>query len=128
MKVAVFDTYVRKQDGSTLHFDIIVPDQTSPDQTIAFGKKYLNTQIQAGDISTRECQFCHIEEPSTEMISSIKSQGFFILEFEDIPAELPENPTRRQLIEHIRANSEKHRFDNFQGIAQEELLAIIQKL
>ena len=26
MKIAVWDTYVKKQDGSVLHFDIIVPD------------------------------------------------------------------------------------------------------
>ncbi len=128
MQVAVFDTYVRKRDGSTVHFDIIAPKETTPEQAITFGKTYLQDVAPEGRISSRECQLCHIEEPSAEVISAILDKGFYILEFDDIPAELPANPTRRQLIEHIRAQSEEYRFANFRGVEEERLWEIIRGL
>ncbi len=128
MQVAVFDTYVRKPDGVTVHFDIIVPKDLPPEQAIAFGEKHVEAFLPEGKISARECQFCHIEEPSPEMILAIESQGYFILEFEDIPASLPESPTRRQLIMHIRANSETHRFASFHSLGEEELWLLVWAL
>lgn len=45
MKVAVWDTYVKKEDGNIMHFDILVPDNLTNEQTIFnFGKDYLNTK------------------------------------------------------------------------------------
>ena len=128
MQVAVFDTYVLKPEGSTLHFDIIVPKEISLEQVLEFGRLYLATVAPGGQISARECQFCHIEEPTPEMIGGILREGYFILGFEDIPAELPAEPTRRQMIEHLRARSEAHRFANFRGVQEEELREMIRRL
>ena len=130
MSVAVFDTYVKKSDGNTAHFDIIVPDgQYSLEEVIDFGKAYL-TQIQVDQdkISAKECQFCHIEEPSEEILNSIAEKGYYILEMEDIPSILPSNPSRRNLIQHLRAQSEAHRFANFQGVSNSDIQKLIGQI
>lgn len=45
MKVAVWDTYVTKQDGGVMHFDIIVPAELKDEQTIfGYGFKYLSNK------------------------------------------------------------------------------------
>jgi len=128
MPVSVFDTYIRKPDGSTAHFDIIVPEGTDAFLVLAFGQSYLAEAGISGALSTKECQFCHIEEPTPDMIADIGARGYHILAFEDIPADLPENPTRRQLIEHLRARSEEHRFANFRGVGEEEIRGILINL
>lgn len=128
MEVAVYDTYVVKPNGDTAHFDIIVPKETSLEEALAFGKKHLIGQAPEGILSTEECQFCHVETPTPEMIADIKKQGYFILEMDDIPANLPTKATRRQLIEHIRAHSVQHRFANFRAVQEQELWAILQGL
>jgi len=128
MSVSVFDTYIRKPDGSTAHFDIIVPEGTGAAQVLAFGQMHLADSRISGIISMKECQFCHIEEPTPEVLADIEAQGYHILPFEDIPANLPENPTRRQLIEHLRARSEAHRFANFRGVSEEEIQGILSSL
>ncbi len=130
MKVAVFDTYVLKSNGDTAHFDIIAPEgKYSLEEILAFGKQYLQG-LGEGDapISAAECQFCHIEAPTPDMLESIARKGFFILEMSDIPAALPENPSRRHLIEFIRAKSESHRFGNFRQHSEEGLRHIIEAL
>ena len=45
MKVAVWDTYVTKQDSTVMHFDIIVPEEVSETQIVHnFGKAYLKSK------------------------------------------------------------------------------------
>ena len=44
MKVAVWDTYVDKRDGSVMHFDIIAPVETDDkEQIYNYGREYLKT-------------------------------------------------------------------------------------
>lgn len=84
MKVAVWDTYVTKKDGSTMHFDILAPDEISDLETIyAFGKKYLKSKNEEDStLTSKECNFCHIEKATEEIASSIKQKGYFIIEME----------------------------------------------
>lgn len=130
MQVAVWDTYVKKRDGSTLHFDIIVPNEVQePQQIFHFGKKYLAAVGEPdGKLETEECQFCHIEQPTEEMLDGIRQQGFYILEMEDIPADLPAEPSRRDLILHLRANDSRSRFADFRGQSFEQVAQIFQNL
>lgn len=129
-KVAVFDAYVKKANGNTAHFDIIVPDgKYQPEEVIAFGRQYLESiQEDSRAISAKECRLCHIEEPSPEIMEAIARKGFYILEMEDIPERLPAAPSRTQLILHIRANSEQHRFANFRGWDEERLRKLLAEL
>jgi len=83
MKVSVFDTYVTKKDGNVMHFDIIVPTGTDETLVYEFGRKYLSRKNQEGqEISSKECQFCHIEHLQSYMEKDIKHNGYYILEMQ----------------------------------------------
>jgi Domain of unknown function (DUF2024) len=84
MKVAVWDTYVTKKDGSVMHFDIIAPSELKDEATIyKYGKDYLNLKNQEGqNLSSKECSFCHIESATEEMVSAIEEKGYYIIEMQ----------------------------------------------
>lgn len=84
-KVAVWDTYVTKKDGSIMHFDIIAPQEIR-DTTIiyGYGKDYLKTKGQDEQpLSSKECRFCHIESVRPQWEAEIKQKGYFIIEMEN---------------------------------------------
>ncbi|PTT02007.1 DUF2024 domain-containing protein, partial [Flavobacterium sp. HMWF030] len=63
MKVAVWDTYVTRKDGKIMHFDILVNESDKADQVFEYGKNYLRTISQEGQVLTsKECKFCHIDK------------------------------------------------------------------
>ncbi|MEO1049229.1 MAG: DUF2024 family protein [Bacteroidota bacterium] len=83
MNVAVFDTWVRKQEGGLMHFDIVVPTETPNQDVLDYGKAYLSHKGQGSrDLSAKECRFCHIESPGPEIIDSIERQGYHIIEMQ----------------------------------------------
>lgn len=85
MKVSVWDTYVDRNDGLTMHFDILVPEiEKNQEQVFDFGNAYLKQKsFETGKISTKECAFCHIEEASPEVVSDIQKKGYSIVEMEN---------------------------------------------
>lgn len=85
MKVSVFDTYVPRKDGRTMHFDILVPDsETDLDKIFGYGKKYLEEKGENGQpLTSQECRFCHIEAASEKVMEDIGRQGFHIVEMEN---------------------------------------------
>ncbi len=85
MKVAVWDTYVKKKDGTVMHFDIIVPDELKDEDTVyTFGKEYQKTKNQDGQpLTANECSFCHIETLKPSWEDSIKKNGYYIYEMEN---------------------------------------------
>ncbi len=85
MKVSVWDTYVKREDDKTMHFDILVKDTVTDEQLIySFGKKYLETKhFKTDELSSNECQFCHIEEAPEEVALKIVKDGFYIIEMEN---------------------------------------------
>ncbi|MBL7776486.1 MAG: DUF2024 family protein [Saprospiraceae bacterium] len=128
MQVAVYDTYVLMSNGATAHFDILAPQNTAPEQVLEFGKKYLAERQILGQLSSQECQFCHVETLTPEVAAELERQGYYILEMDDIPAQLPEQPSRRALIEHLRARSPEHRFADFRGVEENQLWQMIRGL
>jgi len=85
MQVAVWDTYVTKKDGTVMHFDIIAPIETKEEATIhSYGRAYLQTKGQEGQpLTSRECQFCHIESLKPQWENDIRQKGYFIYEMEN---------------------------------------------
>lgn len=85
MKVAIWDTYVKKKDGSIMHFDIIVPSNVKDTAIIyAYGNEYLHAKNQVGQtITSKECRFCHIENLKLEWEAEIHQKGYFIIEMEN---------------------------------------------
>ena len=85
MKVSVWDTYVKREDGRRMHFDILVPDDLKEERIIfGFGKDYLKTKALKNQVlSTNECRFCHIEQASKKMLDAIKTKCYAIIEMEN---------------------------------------------
>ena len=85
MKVAVWDTYVTKKDGTVMHFDIIAPIEIKDTAVIfSYGKEYIKTKGQEGQLlASKECRFCHVETLRPNWEADIKKQGYFIIEMEN---------------------------------------------
>lgn len=83
MECAVYDTYVNKKSGGTMHFDIIVPTEINEEEAFKFGQEYLQDKGEGGQIiSSKECKFCHIERAEGNVEEAILSKGYFILEMQ----------------------------------------------
>jgi hypothetical protein len=84
MKVSVWDTYVKRNDGLTMHFDILVPSSLNEEEKVFdFGNTYLNSKpFKTKELSTKECKFCHIEQATPKIIEDINKNGFSIIEME----------------------------------------------
>lgn len=85
MKVSVWDTYVKRDDGKIMHFDILVPNEVNDEQTILnYGTSYLNSKaFKTESISSNICNFCHIEQATNAVINDINNEGFSIIEMEN---------------------------------------------
>lgn len=85
MKVAVWDTYVTKKDGSVMHFDIIAPEELKDEATIFdYGKNYLKLKGQENQpLTSKECRFCHIETLDSYWEETIRRNGYYIYEMEN---------------------------------------------
>jgi hypothetical protein len=85
MQIAVYDTYVRRNDGLLMHFDILVPATLNdPEAVLGYGRTYLAGKGIAEDrLTTRECRFCHFESAPGELQEIISRDGYSILEMEN---------------------------------------------
>lgn len=85
MKVSVYDTYVTKEDGKKMHFDILVPQtEKNMDTILGFGKKYLASKgMHDYQLTTEESKFCHIEDSVPKVNEDILAQGYSIVEMEN---------------------------------------------
>lgn len=88
MKIAVWDTYVRRDDGRLMHFDILVPESLDDRNKIEdFGNQYLTSKgVETTSKNWERCNFCHIESPSEAIVADIDSHGFSIIEMENCDA------------------------------------------
>ena len=84
MDIAVWDTYVQRNDGRRMHFDILVPaTEKSDGRVFAFGNHYLKQKgIEGKLLSSEECKFCHIEQGTAEQLAAIQSTGYAVIEME----------------------------------------------
>ncbi len=82
MKVAVWDTYVKKENGTVMNFDIMVPDSQQNETIIyGYGREYLQSKSIIGyELTSSECAFCHVEQATEEMVQRIREKGYYILE------------------------------------------------
>ena len=86
MECAVYDTYVKKNDGKIMHFDVVVDASTPHEKAIEYGKQYLSKVGQAEQKMTQEeCQFCHVQEAPRVVEDSIQQSGYFIQKMEGCP-------------------------------------------
>lgn len=85
MKIAVWDTYVERPNGTRMHFDILVPASIADANKIyGYGEQYLKTKpFKTEGLDSKKCNFCHIEKASDEIEAAIRDKGFYILEMEN---------------------------------------------
>ncbi|MEQ9167811.1 MAG: DUF2024 family protein [Fulvivirga sp.] len=85
MQVAVWDTYVKRDDGKVMHFDILVESKLTDTSAIFnYGKEYLaDKKFGTGPLTMNECQFCHIEQASPELQKRILEKGYCIIEIKN---------------------------------------------
>lgn len=89
MKVAIWDTYVLREDNKIMHFDILVPEKLKDEKIIfGYGKTYLKTKpFKTKKLTADECSFCHYEnikkEQKEKLFNTIKEKGYAIIEFEN---------------------------------------------
>lgn len=84
MKVSVYDTYVAKDNGTLMHFDILVEESVSSLDVYKYGKEYLESKkVLNTALTTKECRFCHIENAPKEVENIINKNGFYIIEMEN---------------------------------------------
>jgi hypothetical protein len=68
-----------------MHFDILVnEEQKDENQIFKYGKTYLKSRMQDGQqLTSKECNFCHIDQASDDVEQQILKNGFFIIEMEN---------------------------------------------
>lgn len=130
MKAAVWDSYIKKGDGNVLHFDVVVPDSKSEATLVyKYAYEYLKSKgIEGVEINVKNCQFCHIENLTEEMKTNIETSGFHIIEMDEIPAKLPDNLTRREMILFLRAHFDEYRYADFRDKTDIQIAQIIRTL
>ncbi|SMG37824.1 DUF2024 family protein [Arenibacter troitsensis] len=85
MKISVWDTYVPREDGKTMHFDILVPSTMEEMESIlGYGREYLSSKpFQTAELSSKECNFCHLEQAPEAIADIIHKKGYYIIEMEN---------------------------------------------
>ena len=85
MDFHVFDTYVKANDGHTMHFDVIT-DKKNNEEAIAFAKEWLRS-INENDsiVTSEECKFCHSESVSEDVEIEIMTNGYYIVKMKRCP-------------------------------------------
>jgi len=81
MEISVYDTVFKKEDGTLIKFDILVPSSfTDLEKIYEFGNSFLKTEnISAANlISADECNFCHMEVASKVIEDDIRQKGYSI--------------------------------------------------
>ena len=86
MQVSVFDTYATSKTGETIHFDVLVPTDASPEKAYDFAVEWLKvTGLASADLQQSRCNFCHIEQAGETVASDIHSNGYSIIQMEGCP-------------------------------------------
>jgi len=85
MNFHVFDSYVKANDGHTMHFDVIT-DKNDAESAISFAKEWLKSIGEdSAKVTAEECKFCHSESVPEDMEIEIMTNGYFIAKMEGCP-------------------------------------------
>jgi len=85
MTFHVFDTYVKANDGHTIHFDVVT-DKNNSTTAISFTKEWLKSVGENNSVvTTEECKFCHSEYVPEDTEIEIMTNGYFSVKIEGYP-------------------------------------------
>ena len=84
MEIQIHDTYVKGKNGE-MHFDVAIEEGKGKDNAFAVecAKKWLGS-IGEGDaeITSKECQFCHVQGANENIANDINKNGYSIIKME----------------------------------------------
>jgi len=84
MEIQIHDTYVKGKNGE-MHFDVAIEEGKGKDNVFAVecAKKWLDS-IGEGDaeITSKECQFCHVQGANENIANDINKNGYSIIKME----------------------------------------------
>lgn len=87
MLLDVFDTYVTRSDGVTMHFDVLMPAGSQCDSARVVALRWLNSIGETEqNITQQSCRYCHSETATPEIEQHLNSNGYFILQMEGCPS------------------------------------------
>lgn len=82
MNLHVFDTYARTFDGKKLHFDILL-QKHDQGKAIDSANRFLSELgVEAQEIDSSSCQFCHSSAQYTKFIPAVQEKGFVVIKLE----------------------------------------------
>lgn len=86
MKIDVYDSYAQSKQGHIMHFDVFVESGTSKDKAYAYGCAWLaEIGEDANGLDQSKCNFCHTEQANINVQTTIKDEGYYILQMEGCP-------------------------------------------
>ena len=85
MKVHIYDTHVKTENGNYYHFDVLVSDETKAKAT-KFAQLYLDSiGVSSADIKQNSCDFCHSEAANPAVQQEIEASGYYIIPMQGCP-------------------------------------------
>lgn len=81
MEISVYDTVFKKEDGTLIKFDVLVPAACADLEKIySYANSFLHEErISAKNlISADECVFCHIEVATEAIENDIRKKGYSV--------------------------------------------------
>ncbi len=86
MIIDVYDTYSKLENGSIIHFDVLLPGGSTKETAIKFAREFLQEIGAPVEMLKQErCNFCHSQDAPGEIKSFIEKHGHFILQMEGCP-------------------------------------------
>ncbi len=87
MRLDVFDTYVQRDDGETMHFDVLMPKGSTQESAQSKATHWLQSLgVTVANLQLESCRFCHSEDATPEIARDVETQGYFILQMEGCPS------------------------------------------
>jgi hypothetical protein len=86
MDINVYDTYVTKKDGTTMHFDVFMPVKDGK-KAIESAKKFVESVGEKdAKVTSDQCGFCHVQKATPKQEQEIKKNGYAIVKMDGCPS------------------------------------------
>ncbi|MFT6717097.1 MAG: hypothetical protein ACJA0Q_001748 [Saprospiraceae bacterium] len=127
-KVTMFEVFLLSEELPNPHWRVLVQMDCTEDQfNNTLDAEFHKRNI---DSSEFELEYDFLEHiiPTTEQEKEISESGYAIIPFTDVPVKLPIEPSRGEVIDFIKINSEQHRFFDFSNYTHYDLWEVIVKM
>jgi len=130
MQVSVSEVFIFSGVEDVEHFQIMFKSDLNEDVTFAYFKKYMELNYNIKNNSEIEYDYEKIGLSEIKNIdeTELKKNNLLVKKLPNILHNLPERPSKLQLINYIKIKSKKHRFLNMEDEYEHELWETIVKI